>query len=205
MIGFLKGRIHSKSDDGLVMDVGGVGYELSVSRRTLDELGLAGDECALEVYTHVAEGVFQLLGFSSRHEKDVFKKLISVSGIGPRMALGILSGLTVPELIRALLAEDLATLTAISGVGKKTAERLVLELRDKFKDEAERMAVGAGAVARAGGFAELRDPVQRDALAALVSLGYADPLARRALSQLEKVPNENVQSLIKKSLGVLSR
>ena len=119
------------------------------------------------------------------------------------MALAILSGLPPQELIRALLTSDLAALTAISGVGKKTAERLVMELKDKFADEA--LSVGARAGMLRVHTGELADPLRKDALAALLSLGYADPLARRALQEIGATPDDTVQSLIRKSLGVLSR
>lgn len=202
MIGYLKGRIHARGDDTVVVTVSDVGYEVLVSRRTMDNIGFEGESVELEIHTHVGEGIFQLIGFLGAFEKNVFKKLIAISGVGPRMALSLLSGMTAEDLVRAVVQGDLSALTAISGVGKKTAERLVIELKDKFKEHAGAMRMASGSVvAVQHGF----DSLRQDAFAALMALGYPENVSRKTLQDLSVSAGDNVQAIIKKSLGVLAR
>src|SRR5688572_3829107 len=133
MIAYLNGKLLSKSINLAIVDVGGVGYEVHIPLTTYYELGETGSPVVLQIYTHVREDALQLFGFNTPLEKELFLRLISVSGVGPKLALGLLSNLSANELVQAILSSNLVQLTAISGVGKKTAERLVLELRDKLK------------------------------------------------------------------------
>jgi len=156
-----------------VVDVGGVGYDVFVPLSTFYGLGDTGSEVALRIHTHVREDAFALYGFATLLEQGLFERLIGVSGIGPRLALAVLSGIEPLELVRAIERGDVARLTAIPGVGKKTSERLVLELKDRLP----RAPLAAAAGAAAPEMPALRD----DVLSALLNLGYHRPLAERAV------------------------
>ena len=132
MIAHLRGRLLEKQPNRMVVDVGGVGYDVSVPLSTFYGLGEPGGEIALRIHTHVREDALALYGFATRLEQELFERLIGVSGIGPKVALAVLSGIEPADLIRAIGRGDLARLTAIPGVGKKTAERIVLELKDRL-------------------------------------------------------------------------
>jgi Holliday junction DNA helicase RuvA len=171
VIAYLRGRLFEKHPNRLIVDVGGVGYELFVPLSTFYGLGEPGAEVALRVHTHVREDALQLYGFGTPLEQQLFERMIAVSGIGPKLALAVLSGIEPQELMCAVERGDVARLTAIPGVGKKTSERIVLELKDRLP---VRVAATAGA---AGAAPPLRD----DVLSALVNLGYHRPLAERAV------------------------
>ena len=163
MIAHLTGTVLEKHVQRLVIDVGGVGYDVAVPLSTFYGVGEPGSRVALRVHTHVREDAIQLFGFGSALELQLFEKLIGVGGIGPKVALAVLSGIESPELVRAIRTSDLARLTRIPGVGRKTAERVVIDLRDRLPhDAAEAEAVEAGATG------DLRD----DLLSALGNLGY---------------------------------
>jgi holliday junction DNA helicase RuvA len=180
MIAHLRGSILEKHPNRLVIDVNGVGYEVFVPLSTFYGLGEPGTGTALRVHTHVREDAIVLYGFATQLEQDLFERLISVSGIGPKLALAVLSGIEPEELIRAIERGDLARLTAIPGVGKKTSERIVLELKDRLP----RAVVVAAAV----GVAEPEAPVLRDdVVSALVNLGYHRPLAEKAAEAAIKI------------------
>src|SRR5262249_11351000 len=132
VIAYLHGRILEKQPNRIVVDVAGVGYDVSVPLSTFYGLGDAGSDIALRIHTHVREDALALYGFATKLEQDLFERLISISGIGPKVALAVLSGIEPPELIRAIERGDLARLTAIPGVGKKTSERIVLEMKDRL-------------------------------------------------------------------------
>ena len=134
MIARLSGKLSDKSPGRVIVDVNGVGYEIFISLPTYGALAAPGSDVVLDIYTHVREDIIQLYGFSSRPEKTIFERLTGISGIGPRLALTILSGSSVEDLIASIKREDLARLTKIPGVGKKTAERIILELKDKLRD-----------------------------------------------------------------------
>lgn len=172
MIAQLTGALAYKSPEHLIIDVHGVGYQVSVSLNSFYRLPEPGDPVQLLIHTHVREDALQLYGFIDQEEKDLFLLLLSVSGIGPRLALNILSGTPSQELEAALEAGDLVRLVAIPGVGKKTAERLVVELRDKIK--LVKSARGADAGRRATG-------LEAEAISALVNLGYKRSEAERAV------------------------
>jgi holliday junction DNA helicase RuvA len=180
MIAHLRGSILDKHPNRIVLDVNGVGYEVFVPLSTFYGLGEPGTGTALRIHTHVREDAFVLYGFATQLEQDLFERLIGVSGIGPKVALAVLSGIEPEELIRAIERGDLARLTAIPGVGKKTSERIVLELKDRLP----RAAVVAAAV----GVAEPEAPVLRDdVVSALVNLGYHRPLAEKAAEAAIKI------------------
>jgi len=198
VIAFLRGRILDKQPNRLTVDVNGVGYDVAVPLSTFYGLGEPGAEVSLRVHTHVREDAIALFGFATRLEQDLFERLIAISGIGPKVALAVLSGIEPAELTRAIERADLARLTAIPGVGKKTAERIVLELKDRLpRVQAAPAAVGAGWDAGA-----LRD----DVLSALVNLGYHRPLAEKAVeSAVKTTPDGNFERTLKQALRELAR
>ena len=173
MIAHLRGRILEKHPNRIIVEVDGVGYDVSVPLSTFYGLGEPGGEIALRIHTHVREDALALYGFASLLEQDLFERLIGVSGIGPKLALAVLSGIEPLELVQAIERGDLARLTAIPGVGKKTSERIVLELKDRLP-RARPAAVAVGGESQAPA---LRD----DLLSALMNLGYHRPLAEKAV------------------------
>jgi Holliday junction DNA helicase RuvA len=176
MIGQLKGQLLLKKPNMLLLDVHGVGYEVFIPLTSFYELPGEGSEVALKIHTHVREDALILFGFCSQREKDLFLKLISISGVGPRLAIAILSGAQVEELAQAIAESNLARLTAIPGVGRKTAERLVLELKSQVAPFLLPEQVGA---AQAGG---QPTALEEDILSALTNLGYPKASAEKALS-----------------------
>jgi holliday junction DNA helicase RuvA len=172
VIAHLRGRIFEKHPNRIVVDVEGVGYDVFVPLSTFYGLGAPGAAIALRIHTHVREDALTLYGFATRLEQELFERLIAVSGIGPKVALAVLSGIEPPELIRAIEHADLARLTAIPGVGKKTAERLVVELRDRLP------RVG---VATPAGEPVPASSQRDDLLSALINLGYHRALAEKAV------------------------
>ncbi len=199
MIAYLRGRILEKHPNRLVIDVSGVGYDVFVPLSTFYGLGDPGSETALRIHTHVREDALVLYGFSTLLEQELFERLIGVSGIGPKVALAVLSGIEPLDLIRAIERGDLARLTAIPGVGKKTSERIVLELKDRLP-RAQVAAVAAGAAAPEP--STLRD----DLLSALVNLGYHRPLAEKAVeSAINALPDGGFERTLKQALRELAR
>ena len=199
MIAHLRGRIFDKQPNRIVVDVNGVGYDLSVPLSTFYGLGEVGSEIALRVHTHVREDALSLYGFGTRVEQDLFERLIGVSGIGPKVALAVLSGIEPVDLIRAIERGDLARLTAIPGVGKKTSERIVLELRDRLP----RVELAAGdAAATEAAPSLLRD----DLLSALINLGYHRPLAEKAVdAAIKRTPDGDFERTLKQALRELAK
>jgi Holliday junction DNA helicase RuvA len=174
MIAFLRGRILDKHPNRIVVDVNGVGYELYVPLSTYYDVGDTGAEISLRVHTHVREDALQLFGFLTTLEQLLFERLISISGIGPKLAIAVLSGIDSRELVVAVQRADVARLTAIPGIGKKTAERIVLELKDRLRDVAA--ADGGAGEPRPSG-----DRLRDDLVSALENLGYHRPLAEKAV------------------------
>ncbi|GGA71095.1 Holliday junction ATP-dependent DNA helicase RuvA [Edaphobacter acidisoli] len=172
MIAHLRGRLFSKTPNQAIVECGGVGYDVNISVATFSALPAEGAEASLHIHTHVREDQFALFGFAERDEKRLFEKLLTISGIGPKLAITVLSGISSDRLVGAIRSGDHGTLTKIPGIGKKTAERVVLELKDKLDD----LAVTLPATAAAG-----RTPAGDDALSALVNLGYARPVAQQAI------------------------
>jgi holliday junction DNA helicase RuvA len=176
VIAFLRGTILEKHPNRIVVDVNGVGYDVSVPLSTFYGLGEPGGEIALRIHTHVREDALALYGFASLLEQDLFERLIGVSGIGPKLALAVLSGIEPVELITAIRLQDVARLTAIPGIGKKTAERIGLELKDRLPAELQ----SAGQAARAEA---PEDQLRGDLLSALLNLGYQRAVAEQAIER----------------------
>ena len=170
MIAFLRGRLVSKSPNQAIVECSGVGYDANISVATFAALPPEG----AEAHTHVREDQIALFGFAEPQEKRLFEKLLTISGIGPKLAITVLSGIDAARLVGAIRAGDHATLTKIPGIGKKTAERVVLELKDKLDDMAAAAPVGAAAVTHYGQAGD-------DALSALINLGYPRPVAQKAI------------------------
>ena len=188
MIARLKGILVEKSPNRVVVDVGGVGYDVLVPLSTFYGLGEAGSDVALRVHTHVREDVIALYGFSSGLEQDLFERLIAINGIGPKLALAVLSGIDPGELVRAIRAQDVARLTRIPGVGKKTAERIGLELKDRLPHA----TASSEAPAAAG------DDRRVDLLSALTNLGYKGAIAETAVdAAVKRAPDAPFEDLLR--------
>jgi len=197
MIAHLRGRLLSKTPNQAIIDCNGVGYDVAISVATFSELPAENAEAALHIHTHVREDQLALFGFASTQEKRLFEKLLTISGIGPKLAITVLSGIAADRLIAAIRSADHASLTKIPGIGKKTAERVVLELKDKLDD----LAVPTLATATGGAH---HTPATDDALSALVNLGYKPVEAKRAVDSIgAEGTEEGLETLIRKSLAVL--
>jgi len=206
MIGRLRGTVADCRPDLLLLEVGGVGYSVRIPLSTFYALSAeAGAEATLHVHTHVREDALQLFGFATLQEREAFELLIGISGVGPRLALAILSGIGVDELGQAVAQQDRARLQGIPGVGKKTAERVLLELRDKLRGEGRATGEGGGegVAATTGPDGEIRE----DAISALVNLGFTKQKASRAVDRaLGLVGGEaGLEPLLRESLGRLVR
>ena len=200
MIALLSGILIEKTIAQCVIDVRGVGYRIVVPLTTFYELPEVGQPVVVHIHTHVREDAFSLYGFHSREERAVFQLMISVSGIGPKLAVNILSGIAAGELIRAVTTDDLKRLTGIPGVGKKTAERMILEMKDKAA-KFGRETVPAGAVALKTG-----DQVKDDALSALVNLGYKGSAVKEIVDRIMREAPEapSLDQLLKRALRTLA-
>lgn len=199
MIAFLRGRILEKHPNRVVLDVAGVGYEVFVPLSTFYGLGEPGADVSLRTHLHVREDAMVLYGFATWLEQAIFERLIGVSGIGPKLGLAVLSGSEPPELIGAIERGDVARLTAIPGVGKKTAERIVLELKDRLPRAQIAAQIDGGVPPEA---ATLRD----DLLSALVNLGYHRPLAEKAVAAaIKALPDGGFERTLKQALRELSK
>ncbi len=197
MIALLSGTIVHKSVNQIILDVGGVGYQLLIplsSFYSLPEQGTA----RLHVHTHVREDAILLFGFLTLAEKEMFGLLLGISGVGPKLALNILSNIPVPELRTALAQGNIKQLSGLPGIGKKTAERLGLELREKIPFEPGPVGTGGRQSASAGCQRE-------DALSALINLGYRDTLCKKALDSLDASPDASLEEVLKAALKVLMR
>ena len=203
MIAYLSGKLLEKQANTAIVDVGGVGYEVSIPLSTFYDLGDVGSDVQLRIYTHVREDAIQLFGFKTNRERELYLRLISVQGIGAKSGIGMLSGMSADELILALRTEDIAKLSTIPGVGRKTAERMVIELRDKVGDV---LVEGTSALDTATTGSVPVDDVFEDALSALVNLGYQRNAAEKALQIAAKeVTDATVQKLLRRSLQVLAK
>jgi Holliday junction DNA helicase RuvA len=187
MIGSLKGKLTSKRPDNIIVEVNGVGYQVNVPFSILSNLPEEGSTVALHIYTHVREDALQLYGFSTEEEKKTFTTLLGITGIGPRMALNILSGISHNDLRQAIVKEDVDVLCRIPGLGKKTAQRLILELREKLP-----------------ALEKPKDRLFEDTLSALVNLGYKKSIAQQSLEMAYKKGHQNIENLLKESLRYLT-
>ena len=198
MIAFLRGRIIDKQPNRLIVDVHGVGYEVLVPLSTFYEVGDQGADVTLHVHTHVREDALQLFGFLTVLERQVFERLIAVSGIGPKLAIAVLSGIDPRDLVGAVQRADVARLVAIPGIGKKTAERIVLELKDRL--------AALSAVPAAATPASAADRLRDDLVSALVNLGYHRPQAEKSVeTALKSDPSMAFENALKQSLRTLMR
>jgi Holliday junction DNA helicase RuvA len=200
MIAFLRGRVLDKQPNRVVVDVGGVGYEVHVPLSTFYEVGDEGAEVALRVYQHVREDALQLYGFLTELERQLFERLIGISGIGPKLAIAVLSGMEPRDLVVAVQRADVARLTGIPGIGKKTAERIVLELKDRLAQLVAPVSAGPAPAASAG------DRLRADLLSALQNLGYHRPQAERAIDAAVKAhPEATFEHAVRAALRELMR
>jgi Holliday junction DNA helicase RuvA len=196
MIARLKGTLVEKTPSRIVVDAGGVGYDVQVPLSTFYGLAEPGAPVTLRIHTHVREDVIALFGFASPLELDLFERLIAINGIGPKLALAVLSGIDPAELVRAIRAQDVARLTRIPGVGKKTAERIGLELKDRLPQ-----AGAAADHAPDGG-----DDRRTDLLSALTNLGYKGAVAEKAVDAvLKKSPDAPFETLLRDILRGMVR
>jgi Holliday junction DNA helicase RuvA len=200
MIALLRGRLAEKQPNRIIVDVAGVGYDVSVPLSTFYKLGEPGAEVELRIHTHVREDALALYGFATAFELQIFERLIATSGIGPKLALSVLSGIEPADLVRAVQTGDVARLTAIPGVGKKTAERICLELKD-------RLPTGIGLGPDAGRETEgPGEDLRRDLLSALLNLGYHLPPAEKAVDRaLRRVELPTFELVLKQALRELAR
>lgn len=197
MIGYLRGRLGDKQPNRVVIDVHGVGYELHVPLSTFYNLGETGAEVALRVHTHVREDTLALFGFATTLELQLFEHLIAVNGVGPRLALTVLSGMEPPDFIRAVRHGDVARLTRIPGVGRKTAERIGLELKD-------RLAAAGVHGADVDEPDAPHDGARADVLSALLNLGYHRTAAERALDSARQAGAAGFEETLRRALRELA-
>jgi Holliday junction DNA helicase RuvA len=196
MIAHLRGTLLVKHPNQAIVETGGVGYDVTITVPTFSELPAAGAQVALHIHTHVREDALNLYGFLRPAEKHLFEKLLTVSGIGPKLAITILSGMPSDDMVAAIRSADVARLTRIPGIGKKTAERMILELRDKLP------APGAPQVT-----APQPTPVEEDVVSALVNLGYQRAAAEKALQQAARAAKspQHFEALFREALAALTK
>jgi Holliday junction DNA helicase RuvA len=199
VIAYLRGRLSAKQPNRIVIDVNGVGYDVSVPLSTFYGLADEGGDVALRIHTHVREDALALYGFATALELVLFERLIAISGIGPKLALAVMSGIEPNELVRAIEQSDIARLTAIPGVGKKTSERIVVELKDRLP----RLRPETSA---AGGDAQGPSALRDDVLSALLNLGYHRPLSEKAVDAAVKAtPDGSFERTLKHALRELAK
>lgn len=192
MIGYLDGIVGARHPGGLFLEVGGVGYRLSCSSTTLAALPPPGERCRLFTHLHVREDVLALYGFGSEAEQAIFEALLGVSGVGPKVALGVCSAFAPDSLRRALVTDDVAALASVPGIGKRTAQRMILDLKEKLALPDLQIA-GPAEGSSAG------------ARSALENLGYSPSEVREALGELDPAPGDSVEEIVRAALSVLGR
>lgn len=206
MIAHLSGTLIFKQATSVILDVAGVGYEVTIPVSTFYDMEEAGANVALRIYTHVREDALQLFGFRTARERELFLQLISVTGIGPKAAITMLSGMNADEIISSIRANNLARLTSIPGVGRKTAERLVIELRDKINNLSSPALDEAIATGATGDAPPSGDALRDDALSALVNLGYQRAAAEKAINTaMGEGGDLSVELLLRRALRSLSK
>jgi Holliday junction DNA helicase RuvA len=205
MIAHLSGTLLAKHANTVILDVGGVGYEVTIPLSTFYDLEDTGANVALRIYTHVREDSLQLYGFKTARERELFMRLITVSGIGPKLGVTMLSGMSADEIIASIRTNNLARLTSIPGIGRKTAERLVIELRDKIA------ALSSPALeeefgAKAGASPSTEDAVRDDALSALLNLEYPKASAEKAITAaMQEGGDLSVEIILRRALRLLAK
>src|SRR5436309_7580306 len=195
MIAHLPGKLLAKHPKQAIVDTSGVGHDVTITVPTFSDLPEPGTDVALHIHTHLREDALALYGFLRASEKLLFEKLITVSGIGPKLAITILSGMPADEMVRSIRGNDVARLTRIPGIGKKTAERMVLELRDKLPESGTLAAPTTSAVT----------PIEEDVLSALLNLGYQRAAAEKALSAATRSKAGSFDSLFREALAGLTK
>ena len=197
MIAFLKGFIEEKRTDSILLDVHGVGYKVEVSHQTMEQIDSQGKEIKLLIYHHITESDQRLFGFFSRNEQQLFEHLITVKGVGPKLGLTILSGLPARNLIAAITGGDAVALSRVPGIGKKTAERIIVELKEKFRT-LESDSNASTSIPNSGVFDE--------AIQALVALGFkAKESEQAAMKVINEGTNTDSSAVIRKALGLLNK
>jgi len=207
MIAHLSGTLLAKQATSVIVDVAGVGYDVAIPLSTFYELEELGSLVQLRIYTHVREDALQLYGFKTSRERELFLQLISVSGVGPGLAIKLLSGMNADEMIAAIHTNNLARLVSIPGVGRKTAERLVVDLRDKIATLSSReLEEEFAARAAAGGASTSPDSIHSDALSALQNLGYQKSAAEKAVKNaIDEGGEISVELILRRSLRSLAK
>jgi len=207
MIAHLSGTLLSKQATSAIVDVGGVGYDVAIPLSTFYELGEVGEPVQLRVYTHVREDVIQLFGFKTARERELFLQLISVNGVGPGLAIKLLSGMNADEMIASIRTNNLVRLVAIPGVGRKTAERLVVDLRDKIAAlSSPALEEEFAAKAAATGASSSPDAMRDDAMSALANLGYQKAAAEKAVKNaIDEGGELSVEVILRRSLRSLAK
>ena len=200
MISFIYGTVVDSTETSVIVEAGGIGYEIFMTGSAIEQAVRKEGQVKIHTHFHVREDAMQLYGFRSKDDLQMFKLLLGVNGVGPKAALGVLAGITADELRFAILSDDVKTLSKAPGIGKKTAQKLILELKDKMKledafelklaHEQERAAVGAGEVSDG----------RQEAVEALVALGYSSADALRAVRKVTDVPPDDVEGLLKAAL-----
>jgi Holliday junction DNA helicase RuvA len=194
MIAHLRGKLISKHPNQAIVEAAGVGYDVTITVPTFSDLPAVGNDVSLHIHTHVREDAIALFGFLRADEKQLFEKLITVSGIGPKLAITILSGMPTVDMVGAIRANDYARLTRIPGIGKKTAERMCVELRDKLE--------GFGATQAAAPVSA----VEEDVISALTNLGYPRALAEKAVEKaVASAGRENFDAIFRAALGAMAK
>lgn len=197
MIAFLKGHIEEKHADSVLLDVSGVGYKVEISTQTSEQLASAGSEVKMLIYHHITDNDQRLFGFFTSDEKALFEKLITVKGVGPKLGLTILSGLPASNLIAAITQGDAGMLSKVPGIGKKTAERIILELKEKLADYAVEITGGVASSADGG--------IMDEAVQALEALGFKKRESEQAVMKAMKEESEDSSVVIRKALSMLNK
>ncbi len=206
MIAHLSGTLLSKQANNVIVDVGGVGYEVTIPLSTFYDLEDTGTDIQLRIYTHVREEALQLFGFKTARERELFQRLISVSGIGPKLAISMLSGMSADEIIASIRTNNLARLTSIPGVGRKTAERLVIELRDKIAALSSPALEEEFGAKTGGATPSAQDAVRDDALSALLNLEYPKAAAEKAITAaIQEGGDISVEVILRRALRLLAK
>jgi Holliday junction DNA helicase RuvA len=207
MIAHLSGTLLSKQPNSVILEVGGVGYEVNIPVSTFYDLEEPGSNVQLRIYTHVREDTLQLFGFKTARERELFLRVISVSGIGPQLGIKLLSGMSADEMIVSIRTNNLAKLTLIPGIGRKTAERLVMELRDKVASlSSPELEQELGATTAAGVPVTTEDSMRADVLSALLNLGYQRGSAEKAVnSAMDEGGDISVELILRRSLRKLAK
>lgn len=196
MIAFLKGHIEELHQDRVLLDVNGVGYRAEISLQTFEALSSQGEDVKILIYHHITESDQRLFGFYSKSEKTLFEKLITVKGVGPKLGLTIVSGMEAGELVSAIVNNDVAGLSRIPGIGKKSAERIILELKDKMDQVSSGQTVSGGAQ---------RVGIREEAINALQALGFRPKEAEQAVTKILSEGTTELSMVIKQALSLLNR